>query len=204
MATSGLKGGPLRPDRAAMEWIHRIRGAGVLPRFAVISAVLTAAVGLVLSQVLSAAIAERAREQAEWTATVTVRLGVQPQLSRRDLANGFDPTQLADVEAAVRSAQADLQHRGPDVTDLDPVRLKIMNKAGTIVYSDDHSLIGVQSDSDDLGEALRGNVVSGFAHSSTEEGSGEADRRLLEVYVPVQFADADSPEAVMELYLPYA
>ena len=60
-----------------------------------ISAVLTIAAGLVLSQVLSSAIAQRAREQAEWTATVTLRLGVQAQLSRTDLAEGFDPTRPA-------------------------------------------------------------------------------------------------------------
>src|SRR3954451_11041016 len=187
-----------------MESIRRVRGAGLLARFAVISAVLTVAVGLVLSQVLSSAIAERAREQAAWTATVTVRLGVQPQLSRYDLAHGFAPTRLATVEAAVRSAQSDLQQQRSDVGELDPVRLKIMNLAGTIVYSDDHDLIGLQSDSDELPEVLRGTVVSGFAESSTEEGSGDGERRLLEVYVPMQFADADAPEGVMELYLPYA
>jgi len=204
MAGSVLKVGPSRPDRADMDWIRRIRGRGVLTRFAVISALLTVAVGLVLSQVLSAAITERARQQAEWTATVTVRLGVQPQLSRYDLTHGFDPARLADVESAVESASADLGDGGPEMAGLDPVRLKIMNTAGTIVYSDDHSLIGRQSDSDDLAAALGGDVVSGFAHSSTEEGSGDADRRLLEVYVPVHFADAAAPEGAMELYLPYA
>jgi diguanylate cyclase (GGDEF)-like protein len=187
-----------------MDWIRRIRGSGLLARFAVISAVLTIAVGLVVSQVLSAAIAQRAREQAEWTATVTLRLGVQSQLSRTDLANGFDPTRLATVEAAVRSAQSELQHRSSAVSDLDPVRLNIMNLAGTIVYSDDHDLIGTHSNSDELPEALRGHVVSGFASSADDSGENDGQRRLLEVYVPMQFSDADAPEGVMELYLPYA
>src|SRR3954447_7036491 len=187
-----------------MEWIRRVRGSGLLARFAVISAVLTIEVGLVLSQVLSSAIAQRAREQAEWTATVTVRLGVQSQLSRSDLANGFDPTRLATVEAAVRSAQTELQHGSSAVGDLDPVRLNIMNLAGTIVYSDDHDLIGTHSNSDELPEALRGHVVSGFASSADDSGENDGQRRLLEVYVPMQFGDADAPEGVMELYLPYA
>ncbi|NYJ05113.1 putative bifunctional diguanylate cyclase/phosphodiesterase [Petropleomorpha daqingensis] len=187
-----------------MERIRRIRGSGLLARFAVISAVLTVAVGLVVSQVLSHAIAQRAREQAEWTATVTLRLGVQSQLSRADLANGFDPTRLATVEAAVRSAQSELQHRSSAVSDLDPVRLNIMNLAGTIVYSDDHDLIGTHSSSDELPEALRGHVVSGFASSADDSGRDDGRRRLLEVYVPMQFSDADAPEGVMELYLPYA
>jgi diguanylate cyclase (GGDEF)-like protein len=187
-----------------MESIRRVRGSGLLVRFAVISAALTIAVGLVLSQVLSAAIAQRAREQAEWTATVTLRLGVQSQLSRTDLANGFDPTRLATVEAAVRTAQSELQHRSSDVGDLDPVRLNIMNLAGTIVYSDDHDLIGTHSSSDELPEALRGHVVSGFASSADDSSAGAGARRLLEVYVPMQFSDADAPEGVMELYLPYA
>jgi diguanylate cyclase (GGDEF)-like protein len=187
-----------------MESIRRVRGSGLLVRFAVISAALTIAVGLVLSQVLSAAIAQRAREQAEWTATVTLRLGVQSQLSRTDLANGFDPTRLATVEAAVRTAQSELQHRSSDVGDLDPVRLNIMNLAGTIVYSDDHDLIGTHSSSDELPEALRGHVVSGFASSADDSSAGAGARRLLEVYVPMQFSDADAPEGVMELYLTYA
>jgi diguanylate cyclase (GGDEF)-like protein len=187
-----------------MESIRRVRGSGLLVRFAVISAALTFAGGLVLSQVLSAAIAQRAREQAEWTATVTLRLGVQSQLSRTDLANGFDPTRLATVEAAVRTAQSELQHRSSDVGDLDPVRLNIMNLAGTIVYSDDHDLIGTHSSSDELPEALRGHVVSGFASSADDSSAGAGARRLLEVYVPMQFSDADAPEGVMELYLPYA
>src|SRR5689334_13663418 len=114
-----------------MDRNRRLRGSGLLARFAVISAVLTVAVGLVLSQVLSSAIAQRAREQAEWTATVTVRMGVQSQFSRSDLANGFDPTRLATVESAVRSAQADLQRKHSAVTDLHPVRLNITNLAGT-------------------------------------------------------------------------
>jgi diguanylate cyclase (GGDEF)-like protein len=187
-----------------MESIRRVRGSGLLARFAVISAVLTIAVGLVLSQVLSSAIAQRAREQAEWTATVTLRLGVQSQLSRTDLANGFDPTRLATVEAAVRSAQTELLHGSSAVGDLDPVRLNIMNLAGTIVYSDDHDLIGTHSSSDELPEALRGHVVSGFASSADDSSEGDGRRRLLEVYVPMQFSDADAPEGVMELYLPYA
>src|SRR3954452_17078385 len=187
-----------------MESIRRVRGSGLLARFAVISAVLTIAVGLVLSQVLSSAIAHRAREQAEWTATVTLRLGVQSQLSRTDLANGFDPTRLATVEAAVRSAQTELQHGSSAVGDLDPVRLNIMNLAGTIVYSDDHDLMGTHSSSDELAEALRGHVVSGFASSADDSSEGDGRRRLLEVYVPMQFSDADAPEGVMELYLPYA
>src|SRR4051794_3599491 len=170
MSGAGLKLWPVSPDRADMEWIRRIRGARVLIRFAVISAIMTAAVGLVLSHVLVASITERAREQAEWTAAVTVRLGVQPQLSRNDLAYGFDPGRLAAVEAAVQSARADLGAHPSDVTGLDPVWLKIMNLAGTIVYSDEHALIGTQTDSDDLGEALRGHVVSGFAESADEEG----------------------------------
>src|SRR4051812_6616154 len=87
---SGLQERHRPPDRADMESIRRFRGSRLLARFAVISAALTIAVGLVVAQVLSAAIAQRAREQAEWTATVTLRLGVQSQLSRTDLANGFD------------------------------------------------------------------------------------------------------------------
>jgi hypothetical protein len=87
-----------------MSLVSRLRSLSMLTRFGAISLLLTLAVGVVLSSVLSSAISERAREQAEWTVIVTVRLGLQPQLTREDLANGFDAERLAGVERAIEAA----------------------------------------------------------------------------------------------------
>jgi diguanylate cyclase (GGDEF)-like protein len=181
-----------------------LRTTSLLTRFAAISLVLTIAVGWLLASVLSDSIAERARQQAEWTAIVTVRLGLQPQLTPEDLAEGFDGRRLAAVEDAVEAAKANLQGGGR-LDDLDPVELKIFNRERTIVYSDEEDAIGTVSRSDELDAVLAGEVASGFSHSADDgSGSEDGERVFLEVYVPVQYAGSATPDGAMELYLPYA
>jgi diguanylate cyclase (GGDEF)-like protein len=188
-----------------MSLLRRLRGASMLTRFGAISLLLTLAVGLVLSSVLSTAISERAREQAEWTVIVTVRLGLQPQLTPEDLANGFDAERLAGVERAIEAAAGQLQAGGRQLDDLDPVELTIYNRDRTIVYSEEHKSIGTTSTSHELDAVLNGEVVSGFSSSAGDgAGSENGTRQLLEVYVPIQYEGSDSPDGAMELYLPYA
>src|SRR3954465_10492034 len=102
----------LRPDVTGMGALRRLRGASMLVRFGAISLLLTLAVGVVLASVLSTAITERARQQAEWTVIVTVRLGLMPQLTPQDLADGFDAERLAAVERAGIAAGAELPAAG--------------------------------------------------------------------------------------------
>ncbi|WP_116450797.1 putative bifunctional diguanylate cyclase/phosphodiesterase [Blastococcus litoris] len=188
-----------------MRLLRRLRAASLLMRFGVISLVLTVAVGALLSSVLSDAIAERARQQAEWTAIVTVRLGLQPQLTPEDFAQGFDPERLARVERAVAAAGENLQAEGRQLDDLDPVELNIFNRDRTVVYSNEHEHIGSTSTSDELDEVLAGEVVSGFSHSADDSaGSEDGERVMLEVYVPVRYEGSATPDGAMELYLPYA
>ena len=64
-----------------MSLLRRLRGTSLLTRFAVISLLVTVAVGGVLSSVLSTVIEDRARQQAEDAALMAVRLGLQPQFT---------------------------------------------------------------------------------------------------------------------------
>jgi diguanylate cyclase (GGDEF)-like protein len=188
-----------------MRLLRRVRGASMLIRFGAITLLLTLAVGVVLSSVLSSAITERARQQAEWTVIVAVRLGLMPQLTPQDFAHGFDAGRLAAVERAINVAGSRLQAGGGQLDDLDPVELNIFNADRTIVYSGEHDTIGTTSTSGELGDALAGQVVSGFASSTDESPSSETGtRQLLEVYVPVQYPGSPRPDGVVELYLPYA
>jgi len=188
-----------------MGTLRRLRGASMLIRFGAISLLLTLAVGVVLSSVLSTAVSERARQQAESTVIVAVRLGLMPQLTPEDFSRGFDAERLAGVERAINVAGSQLQTGGGRLDDLDPVELNIFNRDRTVVYSGDHDLIGITSTSDELDEALAGNVVSGFSHTADESaGSETGSRQLLEVYVPVQYEGSARPDGVVELYLPYA
>ncbi|SOD94562.1 diguanylate cyclase (GGDEF) domain-containing protein [Blastococcus haudaquaticus] len=204
MAAPELKHEGPRSDRQVMSFLRRARSTSLLTRFGAVSLLLTIAVGAVLSSVLGEAIAERARQQAEWTAIVTVRLGLQQQLTPQELAEGFDPERLASVAAAVNTAAAGLQD-GSSLDDLDPVELKIFNRAREIVFSNESDRIGAVSESHELDDALAGKVVSGFSHSHDDSaGSEDGERVMLEVYVPVQYDGSSSPDGAMELYLPYA
>ena len=186
-----------------MTLLGRLRGPTLLARFGALSLVLTVGLGGVLGWMRVQAITSAALEQAEWTVIVTARMGLQPQLDREDLAEGFDPARLARVERAVRTAADKLQSGGRQLDDLDPVALKIFDHTGTIVYADDHALIGRQTGSAEFRQAVAGEVVSGFAGSSDDDAD-DGSSRLLEVYVPVQFEGSDRPDGVIELYLPYA
>ncbi len=198
-----LKDGDGGSDLSGMALLRRLAPGSLLTRFAVISAVLTVGLGLVLFHVHSDAIAERARQQAERAVVVTVRLGLQPQITADDLENGLDPERLAHVTAAVRTSAGDTVR--DELTALDPVEIKIYNREGVIVYADETELIGRRSTSDDLAEALAGEVESEFTSDTADAtGSGGGDRRMLEVYVPVQFDGSPTPDGVMEVYLPYA
>jgi diguanylate cyclase (GGDEF)-like protein len=188
-----------------MRLLRRLGGTSLLARFAAISLVLTVAVGVALASVLNDTIAERAREQAEATALVSVRLGLQPMITPEDLERGFDPDRLARVETAIDNAAEKMADGTGSLDHLDPVELKIFNRAHEIVYhSEDRSLIGTTSGSGALRAALHGHVVSGFAHETSDDAdSGQGERRLLEVYVPMQYDGMAEPAGVLELYLPY-
>src|SRR5215218_6608997 len=189
-----------------MSLLRRLRGTSLLIRFGVISLLLTLAVGAVLSSMLSTGIENRARQQAEDAALMAVRLGLQPQFTPQDLADGFRPYRLADVEEVVDEAAEQFGTGGHALAAFDPIELKIFNADRTIVYhSQNPELVGETSGSGELGAALAGFVVSGFAHSADDSaGSEDGEHQLLEVYVPLQYEGADRPDGVIELYLPYA
>lgn len=189
-----------------MEHLRRLRAASLLTRFAALSLLLTVVVGIVLASVLTTVIEDRARQQAEDAALMAVRLGLQPQLSRTDLAGGFDAGRLEDVEQAVDDASDGFGEEGTALAAFDPVELKVFGGDRTILYHSEHpELVGETSTSGELGSALAGYVVSGFAHSSDDSaGSEDGEHQLLEVYVPLQYDGVAAPDGAIELYLPYA
>ena len=189
-----------------MTLLRRLRGTSLLMRFGVISLLLTIVVGAVLSSVLSTAIENRARQQAEDAALMAVRLGLQPQFTRADLADGFAADRLAGVDEAVDDAAEQVGTRGHALAAFDPIELKVFNRERTILYhSESPELVGETSGSGELRAALAGHVVSGFAHSADDgAGSEDGEHQLLEVYVPLQYDGVARPDGVIELYLPYA
>ncbi len=155
------------------------------------------ALGFVLARVLQSQIEQRTLADADQSAQLVARLGVQPWLTPSDLREGLGAQSIHAL---------DVQLRARSVSDL--ARIKIWSAAGRIVYSDDHALIGrsLGAEDDDLHDALAGKpnpavVVTPAPHTETagEVGLG----RLVEVYVPLRFFSSGPPAGVFEIYLSY-
>ena len=172
----------------------RITRSSLLLRFAVVSALLVAGLGLVLGQVLRSTVEERALTQSENTVASIGRLAVQPLLSRQDFETGVvSPAHLARLGPAMKQVFA----AGT------VARVKVFDREGTILYSDQQQLIGQSNGTnDELDSALAGQVTSELQTAEDAESHSEvALGSLLEVYVPVTMSG--DVVGVFELYLPY-
>jgi diguanylate cyclase (GGDEF)-like protein len=180
------------------ELLPRVAGRLSLTRqVALLSLVPIVALGLILARVLQSQIQARALADATQSARLIANVAVQPKLSEHDLRSGLS---AAEVRAL------DEQLGAPDVH-RDLARIKIWSARDTVVYSDDHSIIGrTLPPSDDLEDALAGHpheaaVVTPRPYSETsgEVGLGQ----LVEVYVPLRFAAKRPPAGAFEIYLSY-
>jgi diguanylate cyclase (GGDEF)-like protein len=164
---------------------------------ALMSLVPIVALGFILARVLQAQVVSRALSDADQSAQLIARIGIQPRLTPHDLRYGLSA-------AGVRSL--DDQLRARSVTQ-DLARIKIWNTRDQVIYSDDHSLMGhTLPPSDDLRNALAGRpndaevvTPSRQTETATEVGLGQ----LVEVYVPLRFAASGPPAGVFEIYLSY-
>ena len=164
---------------------------------ALLSLIPIVALGFVLARVLQAQIVQRTLADADQSAQLVARLGVQPWLTPSDLHEGLSARSIHTLDEQLRTRS---------VSDL--ARIKIWSAAGRIVYSDDHPLIGrsLGGDDDDLHDALAGHpnpaeVVTPAPH--TETGSEVGLGRLVEVYVPLRFSHSGPPAGAFEIYLSY-
>jgi diguanylate cyclase (GGDEF)-like protein len=167
----------------------------LLVRFGLISALAIAALGLVLVRDITAGIRGEAIGDARTIATLTGELRLAPLLQRSDLDRPLTPAKRAHVSAALHDA---LQHTGVE-------RIKIWNRRGLVVYSDDRTLVGRRFEiEDELHEALDGEVASEVSRLQAAEQA--RDRRfgeMVEVYVPIHFGRGRASAGAFEVYVPY-
>ncbi len=153
--------------------------------------------GFVLARVLQAQVEGRTLAEETRAARLIARIGIQPRLSPREVRTGLTPGEVRDLDRQLRTG----------AVKQDLARIKLWNAHDTVIYSDDHSLIGRRLEpSDDLEDALDGHprqatIVNPTPHSETagEVGLGT----LIEVYVPLRFAAAGKPAGAFEMYLSY-
>jgi signal transduction histidine kinase len=175
---------------------ERLGALGTLVRFGLLALVPVVALGAVLAAELNADVQARYLDSERTSATLITQVGIQPLLTAQELTAGLTADEVAAVDDRLQGAAV-----SDEVT-----RLKVWNRAGTIVYSDNHSLIGRTFRIDeDLEEALGGHSSASVTDGHDEENSGDdLAGPLIQVYVPLVFQGSSTPSGAFELYLPYA
>jgi signal transduction histidine kinase len=182
----------------------------LLQKVAIATILPIVALGFVLQRALRNQVEERAFRTTVQSAELVAALGVQPQLHGVDLLVGPTETQVGDLDRAFAGGAL-----GADLA-----RIKVWNRYGQIVYSDNHDLIGVGANGNPSGAlagALRGTAVAEIVRpdDDLEESGGaaatsdlasllEGHGALLEIYVPIFSSPGQPPIGVFEMYLPYA
>jgi diguanylate cyclase (GGDEF)-like protein len=123
---------------------------------------------------------------------VIAEVGVQTQLQTGDLRYPIPLERLEEIDRRI----------GVRFFDANGIAtVKLFNRAGRLVYSDDRTIVGEWAfKGGNVYTALSGEIVSNLEHGTADDGSGE---RTLEVYMPIRLAPAGEPSGVLELYMSY-
>jgi diguanylate cyclase (GGDEF)-like protein len=168
------------------------RRPSLLAKFSLLSLLVITALGVGVGTMLHRQIEGRALAEATHTAEVMTRVGLQPILLPGDL-------RASPTEAHLDSLDDQLRLHGLD--DFGVRRLKLFNRDGVIVYSDERDIVGeTHPDSPGVQAALAGRVERHVKRGTDDTGRGIT---TLEVYVPLRVLRDPEPAGVVEIYLPY-
>jgi signal transduction histidine kinase len=175
---------------------NRLGAVGTLVRFGLLALVPVVLLGAVLAAELNADVQQRYLDSSRTSATLITQVGIQPLLDPRLLSEGLTTDQVAQIDGKLQGAAVSDEVR----------RLKVWNRSGMIVYSDNHALIARTFPIDeDLGAALNGHPSASVTDGHDEENAGDnLAGPLIQVYVPLVFKGSSSPSGAFEVYLPYA
>jgi diguanylate cyclase (GGDEF)-like protein len=172
-----------------------MRKVGLVTKFVVLSLALISALGVILARDLATDIRSRALKSATQTAVVSSELGFLPQLTVADIGD--------EMPLATRGRLGGLLSGG--VLGRDVIRIKIFNRFGKVLFSDDPAIVGqVFPIKAQLASALAGQPAADVDALTEQENASERGHgKLVEVYVPLTFRDNPVPAGAFELYLPY-
>jgi diguanylate cyclase (GGDEF)-like protein len=155
--------------------------------------------GFVLTNVIERQVESHSVDDAAQSARLIANIGIQPRLTPTEIESGLNRRQIAALDEQLRARKANENL----------ARIKIWNASHTVVYSDDHTLIGrtLPGNEDvDLDNALAdrpGDAEVIVPHNGSETDSEVGLGRLVEVYVPLHFAASGRPVGAFEIYLSY-
>jgi signal transduction histidine kinase/CheY-like chemotaxis protein len=163
-------------------------------RFAAATAVVIATAGAALLWYAARHATDHAQHETAAHALFVEETLLRHELTKRDFSHQLAGADLRRIDELIRSR----------VLIDGALRVKIYGRDGTVVYSNEHSLIGSETDDPaEIRAVLAGEVVHDVTRLGAEGGSGK-DTKALEVYVPLRTRDSAQPAGVFELYQSYA
>jgi signal transduction histidine kinase len=184
--------------KVAMGRAQEIR---LVSRFALTSLVAFVAVGATLSIVVTRQIRERQEDLAKFHAEFLVDSILRYELTADDLAAplAVDGARYRELLLLVRARVLE-----PPV-----VRVKVYDRDGTVVFSDEPRLVGTKLEpGGEIEEALEGVAVTEVSELEGAENLYERGLapKLFEAYVPLYVfpSERGAPDGVVEVYMDYA
>jgi diguanylate cyclase (GGDEF)-like protein len=173
-----------------------VRNLSLTVRFAITAALITAVIGVVMAQLLNAAVTRVALQNARAEARDAVAHQVVRQLTPQDLQAPMTGARLQQFDWFVKNS----------VISDRTARMKVWSPDGRVIYSDDPAEIGGSFPTEDeLREALQGETASDVSAGDKAENTGERRfGRMLEVYTPIVFPDTGQVAGAFEIYQYYA
>ncbi|MBI4321516.1 MAG: HD-GYP domain-containing protein [Chloroflexi bacterium] len=170
---------------------------GPVSRFAIIGFVIMMAAAAVLGW----QVALRVEQDVLAEAITDVRETVSDRLTRR-----LAPT---DFNRPLVGERYDTFHAFVQESVLVErvVRVKIWNKEGRVIYSDNREMVGrVYPVEGELREALAGEIAAEVTDLAREENADDRgiDNRLIEVYLPIRLGSPDEVVGAYEAYFRWA
>jgi signal transduction histidine kinase len=171
----------------------------LVARFALGSLVAFLVIGAAVSTLTVRTVRDRAERNASFHAEFAARAVLAPILA------GVDPSKPLPARVSAR-----LQHIGIDeiTSDGTDIRVKVWRPDGTVLWSDDASLIDVRfpNQASELREVLSEGATSDVSDLESSENVGERPlaSKLFETYVPVSTHPLMGPNVVIELYQDYS
>lgn len=168
--------------------------AGDVVRFALHAFIVMTIIGFILMYVISSSVKDHIiHEFAEGTA-MTGNTTIAPQLRESDLKHPMSGKRLKDFDNLANTF----------ILSRNIVRIKIWNKDGMVIYSDEKKLIGKKFEiEDDLEAAFGGKFFSEIKPLNKTENKYERVKyqELIEIYVPLYLNKSSKPSGAYEAYI---
>jgi diguanylate cyclase (GGDEF)-like protein len=165
--------------------------------YAVVSVIPILALGLVLASHFRQEAQQRGIDQGRTEAQLIAQTAIEPLLHSAPLSHGLSTGERADLQRLVRRS---VNPHGDG-----PLRLRLRDLTGHVVFSDDGTGFHEPTDDEALAAAA-GQTVAGLTSLNADGHAGDVDlgQRAIEVYLPLTVGASSRRVGVLELYLSYA